>query len=118
MSQFLSLGYELEDFSDNELAKLHTRYMVGGVADLPNEQVFRARFPERPGALADFLRALGGRWNITLFHYRNHGAAYGRVLFGLDIVNSELDCLAKSLSEAGFDIVNETENRAFELFMK
>jgi len=118
LKQFASGGYAAHDLTDNELAKSHTRYMVGGIANIATERVFRARFPERPGALAEFLETLGGRWNITLFHYRNHGAAYGRVFFGLDIEEHELAELAAQLSRVGFDIVDETNNAAFSLFMK
>ena len=74
------------DMTDNETAKLHIRYMVGGhAAGIGEETLVRFEFPERPGALLDFLIALGKRWNITLFHYRNHGAAYGRVLMGAEV---------------------------------
>jgi len=118
LAQFQSGGYGAHDLTDNELAKSHTRYMVGGVANIPSERVFRARFPERPGALGEFLETLGGRWNITLFHYRNHGAAYGRVFFGLDIAEHEVVDLALQLATVGFDMVDETENPAFSLFMK
>ena len=79
-----SRGYEVDDLTDNEMAKLHVRYMVGGRApEIAGEEiVYRFEFPERPGALLQFLGELGSDWNITLFHYRNHGAAFGRVLVG------------------------------------
>ena len=74
------------DLTDNELAKLHVRHMVGGHApEVRNERLCRFEFPERPGALAQFLEKLGGRWNISLFHYRNHGADFGRVLAGFEV---------------------------------
>ena len=79
-------GYETVDLTDNEMAKLHVRHMVGGHApDAQHERLCRFEFPERPGALANFLDALAGRWNISLFHYRNHGSDFGRVLAGLEV---------------------------------
>ena len=79
-------GYETADLTDNEMAKLHVRHMVGGRApDVRNERLCRFEFPERPGALTQFLEKLGGRWNISLFHYRNHGADFGRVLAGFEV---------------------------------
>ncbi|MCK9911861.1 threonine ammonia-lyase, biosynthetic, partial [Microbacteriaceae bacterium K1510] len=82
--------YPVVDMSNNEMAKLHVRYMVGGRAPgLGDEVVLRFQFPERPGALLQFLDSLSDRWNITLFHYRNHGADYGRVLAGIEVPSSE-----------------------------
>src|SRR5690606_9388560 len=79
-------GLTVVDMTDNETAKLHIRHMVGGHSQqVSNERVFRFEFPERPGALMTFLDLLGGRWNISMFHYRNHGAAYGRVLVGIQV---------------------------------
>ena len=79
-------GYPVVDMSDNEMAKLHVRYMVGGRGSgIEHERLFRFEFPERPGALLKFLNAIGTQWNITLFHYRNHGSDYGRVLAGVQI---------------------------------
>mgnify|MGYP002700357490 FL=1 len=85
------LDYPVADFTDNEMAKLHIRHMVGGhrPAAIENELLYRFEFPERPGALMNFLTKLGNRWNISLFHYRNHGAAYGRVLVGLQATKAE-----------------------------
>ncbi|MGB5601719.1 MAG: threonine ammonia-lyase, biosynthetic, partial [Gammaproteobacteria bacterium] len=83
-------GYPVVDMTDNEMAKNHVRYMVGGrYPDVSNEVLYRFEFPERPGALLDFLTRIGKRWNISLFHYRNHGAAYGRVLVGLQTPDDE-----------------------------
>ena len=118
VQELIAKGYDVVDLTDNELAKLHTRHMVGGVAEVPTERVFRTKFPERPGALAQFLNALGGRWNISLFHYRNHGAAYGRVLFGLNVKDDELDELHHVMKSVGFELIDETDNPAFALFMK
>src|SRR5690606_10122855 len=80
------LGYPILDLTDNEMAKLHIRYMVGGHAPTQVDEIlYRFEFPERPGALLNFLTHMGRHWNISLFHYRNHGAAYGRVLVGMQV---------------------------------
>jgi threonine dehydratase len=110
-------GYPVVDLSDNETAKLHVRYMVGGRApDIQNEFIFRFEFPERPGALLDFLTGLGRRWNISLFHYRNHGAAYGRVLMGIQVDPGERTELQGFLNEFGYPFWEETGNLAYRLF--
>ena len=107
------------DLSDNEMAKLHVRHMVGGRAEaLGNERLFRFEFPERPGALLDFLKAIGNQWNITLFHYRNHGSDYGRVLAGIDVPESERDELESHLSELGYPHSEESDNPAYAMFLK
>lgn len=118
-------GYEVTDLSDNEMAKLHTRHMVGGrgpssdqMEGVPNEVLFRFEFPERPGALLNFLMKLGERWNISLFHYRNHGAAYGRVLVGLQVPEQERPILLSYFSELGYRCWDESENPAYSLFLK
>jgi threonine dehydratase len=104
--------------SDNETAKVHIRYMVGGrLAGLQDERVFRMQFPERKGALLDFLQAVGERWSITLFHYRNHGADYGRVLVGVQVPAAELHELAGHLSALGYPHVDETDNPAYREFL-
>ncbi|MEH6627431.1 MAG: threonine ammonia-lyase, biosynthetic [Motiliproteus sp.] len=109
----------VEDLSDNEIAKIHVRYMVGGhaPASVDNEVVYRFEFPERPGALMKFLDKLGGRWNISMFHYRNHGAAYGRVLVGLQVPETERPQVAEFLSEIGYNFTEETQNKAYQLFL-
>jgi threonine dehydratase len=111
-------GYPTEDLSDNEIAKLHVRHMVGGRSvDVRDERLYRFEFPERPGALLIFLETLGGRWNISLFHYRNHGADFGRVLAGFEVpVNEESDFLA-FLRGLGYPFVRESENAAYDLFL-
>jgi threonine dehydratase len=110
-------GFAVVDMTDNETAKLHIRYMVGGHArGLDDEMLLRAEFPERPGALLDFLGGLGRKWNISLFHYRNHGAAYGRVLLGLQVPPEERDGLLHTLSGLGYPVWDETENPAYRLF--
>ncbi len=90
MAYLREKGFPVLDLTDNELAKLHIRHMVGGHAvKVSDEMVFRFEFPERPGALFNFLTKLGGRWNISMFHYRNHGAADGRVVAGLQVPEDE-----------------------------
>ncbi len=111
-------GYHAQDFSDNEVAKLHVRHLVGGRANYAEpEHLYRFEFPERPGALMDFLTALSGRWNISLFHYRNHGAAYGRVLVGLNVSDLDLPELHAKLDQIGFARVEETQNPALKQFL-
>jgi threonine dehydratase len=110
-------GYPVLEMSDNALAVEHIRYMVGGHApELPDEVVYSFEFPERPGALLTFLSSLEGRWNISLFHYRNHGAAYGRVLMGLEVPKSERRGFRQFLEETGFSSREETQNPAYRLF--
>jgi threonine dehydratase len=111
-------GYSVMDLTDNELAKVHVRHMVGGrVATLNDEVLYRFEFPERPGALLNFLRAVGDRWNISLFHYRNHGSDYGRVLAGLQLPEQDRDELSSHLDSLGYAYWNETENPAYQLFL-
>ncbi|MBL4584099.1 MAG: threonine ammonia-lyase, biosynthetic [Pseudomonadales bacterium] len=111
-------GYPVVDLSDNEVAKLHTRYMVGGHTDqIENEQVFRFEFPERPGALSSFLNTLGQTWNISMFHYRNHGAAYGRVLVGIQAPKKDQKKLDQFLKKTGYPYQMETDNDAYKLFL-
>ena len=111
-------GYPVLDLSGDEMAKTHVRYMVGGrVPGLQDERLFRFEFPERPGALLDFLAAVGGRWNISLFHYRNHGAAYGRVLCGLQVPRAERAECRRALDQLGYPYWEETDNPAYALFL-
>ena len=111
-------GYPVEDMTDNEMAKLHIRHMVGGRAQsINNERVFRFEFPERPGALANFLNRLAGAWNISMFHYRNHGSAFGRVLVGLEIPVQDRAKVKEFLHELGYDHVEETRNPAYRFFL-
>ncbi|MCC2657360.1 MAG: ilvA [Panacagrimonas sp.] len=113
-----SHGFAVVDMSGNEMAKMHVRFMVGGrVPGLANEHLYRFEFPERPGALVDFLNAIGGRWNISLFHYRNHGAAYGRVLCGLQVPAKQRAEFKRSLDALGYPYFEETDNPAYELFL-
>ncbi len=110
--------YPVVDMTDNEMAKLHIRYMVGGHAPAVGEEVlYRFEFPERPGALLNFLLRLGGRWNISLFHYRNHGAAFGRVLVGMQVPPPERHLVGEFLDEIGYRYWHETGNEAYRLFL-
>ena len=112
-------GYETLDLSDNEMAKLHVRHMVGGRAsDAHHERPCRFEFPERPGALMQFLDALGGRWNISLFHYRNHGADFGRVLAAFEVPDEDVGAFHAFLDGLGYPYLLETGNRAFGLFLE
>jgi threonine dehydratase len=112
-------GYTTEDMTDNEVAKLHIRYMVGGHAprSVEDERVYRVEFPERPGALLKFLSGLGQRWNISMFHYRNHGAAYGRILVGVQVPRSEQRVFDQVLDKINYRYWDETENRAYQLYL-
>lgn len=114
-----SEAYKVIDLSDNEMAKLHVRYMVGGRAPaaVTNEILYRFEFPERPGALMNFLSKLGGRWNISMFHYRNHGAAYGRVLVGMQVPEEERPLVTQFLDDIGYNYWEETDNPAYKLFL-
>jgi threonine dehydratase len=114
-----SRGYPVLDMTDNEMAKIHVRHMVGGRnADLQDEILYRFEFPERPGALLEFLTSIGKQWNISLFHYRNHGAAYGRVLVGLQIkTQAERRQLVSYLDKLAYPYWEETDNPAYKLFL-
>jgi len=117
MERFVEKGYDIVDMTDNETAKLHIRYMVGGHArGVRNENLVRFEFPERPGALLYFLTHLGKAWNISLFHYRNHGAAYGRVLMGIQVTPEQMDDFRQVLKRLDYPFWEETENPAYRLF--
>jgi threonine dehydratase len=104
--------------TDNEMAKLHIRHLVGGHApNIDDEVVYRFEFPERPGALFTFLTQLAGRWNISLFHYRNHGSAYGRVLVGMQVPKGDRPEVKSFLDELGYPYWNETDNEAYQFFL-
>jgi threonine dehydratase len=111
-------GYGAVDLTDNEVAKLHVRHLVGGRAPLAeNEIVYRFEFPERRGALLEFLQKMGQTWNISLFHYRNHGADFGRVLCGLQVPPGEKGALREFLRSLGYVYSEETDNPAYRLFL-
>lgn len=119
VSKLDQVGLPVVDMTDNELAKLHIRHMVGGRSpEAGSELVFRFEFPERPGALLKFLNRIGSRWNISAFHYRNHGAAYGRVLVSMQAAASERDELSSYFDDIGYTYFDESENPAVRLFMK
>ena len=118
MQQLTENNIPVIDLSDDVLAKVHLRYMVGGIpAKAFREQVVSFDFPEVPGALLRFLETLGDRWNITLFHYRNHGAAYGRILAGFDVPENEQTLFEDYLKELGYRYNNESNNPAYHLFL-
>ena len=118
MTRLREREYPVIDMTDNEMAKIHIRYMVGGHSELvKHERVFRFEFPERPGALLRFLNHLGGRWNISLFHYRNHGAAYGRVLVGIQVPDEQDTQFKEFLNGLGYTYFEETDNPAYKLFL-
>ena len=112
-------GYNVLDLSDNDMAKTHIRYMVGGHANgAENEVLYRFIFPERPGALLRFLTHISHRWNISLFHYRNHGAAYGRILVGIQVPVNERQEFKQFLVELEYPFWEETGNPAYNLFLR
>ena len=111
-------GYDTLDMTDNEMAKLHIRHLVGGHApNVLHEIIYRFEFPERPGALMNFLDRMGQSWNISLFHYRNHGADFGRVLVGMQVPPSDKVAFRQFLDQLGYEFVEETANPAYKLFL-
>ena len=111
-------NYPVTDLSDNEVAKVHLRFMVGGHAQgLENELLYRFRFPESPGALLHFLTSIGDQWNISLFHYRNHGSDFGRVLVGIQVDSAECDSFRDFLKNLGYEYWDETDNPAYQRFL-
>jgi threonine dehydratase len=117
IAQLREHGFAVTNMTGNELAVEHIRYMVGGHAPrLLDETVYSFEFPERPGALLKFLSFMGGRWNISLFHYRNHGAAFGRVLMGIQVPKAEKRAFREFLDTIGFAYREETDNPAYRLF--
>ncbi len=111
-------GYPVVDLSENEVAKLHVRHLVGGqVPGLQDERLYRFEFPERPGALLAFLKAVGNRWNISLFHYRNHGSDYGRVLAGIQVPDADQPDFQRHLVDLGYPCWDETGNPACRMFL-
>jgi len=111
-------GYPAFDLSDDEMAKVHIRHMVGGYAPpIEHERLFRFQFPERPGALMDFLTAIGSSWNISLFHYRNHGSDFGRVLAGVQVEPQDQTEFLEHLAELGYAYWDESGNRAYRMFL-
>ncbi|TDJ44272.1 MAG: threonine ammonia-lyase, biosynthetic, partial [Gammaproteobacteria bacterium] len=118
LRELTDAGYPVIDISQNELAKRHIRYMVGGAAgSLEDERLYRFRFPEHPGALLVFLQAIGPSLNISLFHYRNHGSDYGRVLVGVQVPESKLAEFETHLAALGYPRQEETDNPAYRMFL-
>ena len=112
-------GFKAIDLTHDELAKEHIRYMVGGASSLAvDERVLRFTFPERPGALLKFLSAMQPSWNISLFHYRNQGADYGRILVGIQVPKKESKAFDAFLKNLGYPFVEETDNPAYRLFLQ
>jgi threonine dehydratase len=118
VSDLQAQGLPTLDLSDNEVAKLHLRHLVGGHApQAKNEVVFRFEFPEKPGALMKFLDTMGHDWNISLFHYRNHGADFGRVLVGMQVPPNDMNAFSRFLDNLGYPLWDETHNPAYKLFL-
>ncbi len=118
VEQITHMNMPIEDLTDNEMAKIHIRYMVGGrTHKVKNERLISFEFPERPGALSKFLMSMQTSWNITLFHYRNHGADYGRVLVGVDVPQSEQAAFTLFLEQLAYVYEDQTSNRAYQLFL-
>jgi threonine dehydratase len=112
------LDYPVSDLSDDEVAKLHVRHMVGGLAPgLKDERLYRFEFPEQPGALLEFLRAFGNRWNISLFHYTNPGADFGRVLAGIQVPDRDMGEFLAHLKSTGYEFRGESANSTYRLFL-
>ncbi len=115
---FDAAGFKTLDLTDDELAKLHLRHLVGGCSPLASqEHLFRVEIPERPGALTQFLNSIDPDWNISLFHYRNHGADFGRILVGIQMPEGESAALPAFLNKLGYRYTDETDNPAYRLFL-
>ncbi len=111
-------GFAAVDLTDDEVAKLHVRYMIGGRAGaLRDERLYRFEFPERPGALQNFLKRMRHGWNISLFHYRNHGSAYGRVLMGIQVPRADAERFREFLAEVGYPHREVTANASYRAFL-
>ncbi len=119
LEKLVAGGYTVQDLTDDDVAKNHVRYMIGGSGEgADNEHLVRFRFPERPGALLDFLARLQRGWNISLFHYRNHGAAYGRVLCGVQLPEADEKRFYAFLKSLGYDYFLESDNPAYRAFLR
>jgi threonine dehydratase len=117
-ANFRSAGFATIDLTDDELAKVHLRHLVGGKSPLASDELLlRFEFPERPGALIRFLRAMQPDWNISLFHYRNHGSDSGRVLVGMQVPDGDRAAFTDFLAELGYRHWDETANPAYQLFL-
>lgn len=117
-ASFAKHGFKTLDLTQDELAKSHIRYMVGGHSPLAsNELIYRFEFPERPGALMKFLSSMAPNWNISMFHYRNHGADYGRIVVGLQVPEKEMPLFKRFLSSLGYPCWDESHNPVYQLFL-
>ena len=115
---FSKAGFPALDLTDDELAKQHIRHLVGGHSPLAHDELlYRFEFPERPGALMKFLTSMSPNWNISLFHYRNQGADYGRVLVGMQVPPGEMREFRAFLRKLGYPYVDESRNPAYRLFL-
>ncbi len=118
-AEFIRHGFETLDLTHDELAKQHLRHLVGGRSSLAaDERLFRFVFPERPGALMRFLSSMHPDWNISLFHYRNQGADYGRILVGIQVPRGDRKALRRFLDELGYSWQDETDNPAYRMFLR
>jgi threonine dehydratase len=118
LAQLVRHGHRATDLSDNELAKQHVRHLVGGRTESRDEMLYRFEFPERPGALMNFLNRMGSGWNISLFHYRNQGGDVGRVLVGLQVPEKGRAAFRRFLRELGYDYADESRNPAYRFFLR
>jgi threonine dehydratase len=111
-------GFRTQDLSEDEFSKLHVRHLVGGKSNLAKDELlYRFEFPERPGALTRFLSCMSPNWNISLFHYRNHGADYGRILVGIQVPKNEMKDFRTFLSALGYLHWDESQNPVYKLFL-
>ena len=117
INSLVERGFPVTDLSGNDMARLHIRHMVGGRAQVANERIYRFEFPERPGALLKFLRGMKTDWNISLFHYRNYGSEYGRVLMGIQVPEEDMLRFHRFLAETGYSHQSEAGNEAYEMFV-
>ncbi|KAK8845478.1 threonine ammonia-lyase, biosynthetic [Kwoniella newhampshirensis] len=115
---FKKEGIEAVDLSEDEFAKSHVRHLVGGRSGVEHERIFRFEFPERPGALGSFLNGMKSEWNISMFHYRNHGADVGKVLIGVQVPSGDYDAFGQFLQDLGYPFVEETDNKAYTMFLR
>jgi threonine dehydratase len=118
VASFEACGFKTLDLTDDELTKLHLRHMVGGRSPLAHhELLYRFEFPERPGALMKFVSSMSPDWNISLFHYRNNGADYGRIVVGMQVPPHEMEQWQAFLDTLGYRYWDENKNPAYKLFL-
>ncbi|MFC1797099.1 threonine ammonia-lyase, biosynthetic, partial [Pseudomonadota bacterium] len=117
IGQLQEHGFPVSDLSENDMARLHIRHMVGGRSSVEYERLYRFQFPERPGALLKFLRGMKIGWNISLFHYRNYGSEYGRVLLGIQVPTQDDERFQDFLDSTGYACHAEEDNPAYNMFV-